>query len=311
MLSKEEELEVIKSNLTYGELAKKYNVKKEHIRYIFKKHKVKAINATRDWIEEEERYLKENYLVKSDFEIGQFLKRTAVSILKKRIKLELHRKDFHILYNLPERYWTNDEINFLIENIDKLTFDEIATKLNKSVKSIVVKASKLKLLSKDVKWSEREDDVLKNYSRYSCDQIAFILDRTKKAVVHRAAYLNIKLGKFHLTSIEQKIKNILDAYKVTYRFNIKLGPDFNFKADFVINKIVIEVHGNYWHGNPAVYEHPNEMQRTAIEKDRIKKEYFESLGYTVYEIWETEIEYDINKIKLFIKKILNIGDIDE
>jgi very-short-patch-repair endonuclease len=41
-------------------------------------------------------------------------------------------------------------------------------------------------------------------------------------------------------------------------------------VDFVIDRLVIEVHGSYWHDRPA-----------AIERDQAKKAYLESQGYEV------------------------------
>ena len=134
--------------------------------------------------------------------------------------------------------------------------------------------------------------------------MAFLLDRSKKAIKHRARYLNIKLGSESKTSIEVTIENILIDTGISYTYNTRLGNAFQFKADFVFGKTVIEVHGDYWHANPLTYTALSTMQQYAVEKDAVKKEYFESIGYTVHIIWESEILEDIDKINNFVKRIV-------
>ena len=63
------------------------------------------------------------------------------------------------------------------------------------------------------------------------------------------------------TSLEQKIETILKDLGIKYKKQVILGSEFNFKADFVIEKIVIEAQGDYWHGNPILGPIPNEMQK--------------------------------------------------
>ena len=167
----------------------------------------------------------------------------------------------------------------------------------------MLKSHKLGLTPSN-RWSKKEDELLRKYHNSSSDQLAFLLDRSKKAIKHRAKYLNIKLGSESKTSIEVTIENILIESGVDYQYNIRLGTDFLFRADFVFGKTVIEVHGDYWHANPLTYVVLNPMQQYAVEKDAIKKEYFESIGYTVHIIWEYEILADIDKINKFIKRIV-------
>ena len=49
----------------------------------------------------------------------------------------------------------------------------------------------------------------------------------------------------------------------------------NFEMDFLINKNkVIEIQGDYWHGNMKLYPILNEKQKCAKEKDKFKKNDF-------------------------------------
>ena len=306
-LSKETIKEILTSNLTYFEIADTYDISKDSARQIFRSNPeysyVNSDAGGRRWSKEDEQYLIANYKEKGDFEVGKLLNRTPTAILKKRRNLKLDRHEFHIMENKPARYWSDEEVTFLVDNHSKLTFGDIATELDRPLKGIMLKAQRLGLLSSN-RWSKKEDELLKKYYNSSLDQLAFLLDRSKKAIKHRARHLNIKLGSVDKTSIEVTIENILIEIGITYDYNIKLGKDFQFKADFVFGKSVIEVHGDYWHANPLTYTTLNSMQRYTVDKDAIKKEYFESLGYTVYIIWESEILDDIDKISKFVKRIV-------
>ena len=70
-------------------------------------------------------------------------------------------------------------------------------------------------------------------------------------------------------------------------------------------KIIIEINGDYIHANPKYYNaddlitlignsYTAEMK---WEKDRIRREKLESLGYTVFVIWESD-SHDVIKEKL-------------
>ena len=75
-------------------------------------------------------------------------------------------------------------------------------------------------------------------------------------------------------------------------------------------KIIIEIFGNYWHANPAMYESTDEFNFNKVltaseiwEKDKSRISKLEALGYTVIVVWESDIVSDIDKV---IKNIKNI-----
>jgi hypothetical protein len=73
-----------------------------------------------------------------------------------------------------------------------------------------------------------------------------------------------------------------------------ISPDLFYKGK------IIEFHGDVFHGNPALFEshakvHPFDRDITVEqlqEKDRIRKEYYQSKGYDVLEIWENDYKTD-------------------
>lgn len=297
--------EILASKLTYLEVAQKYGITREQARSIFRKYSPDSyIAKTIQWTPEEEEYLIKNYTTEGDKTIGEVLGRSASSILKKRIQLGLFRKDYHIVDNPPDKHWTEEEDEYLVDSIDKLTYEEIGSKLNRTIKAVMVRASRLGLVTNGSKWSEREDEVLLKYSKHPIEEIAFMLERSPKAIKHRLSKLGIERQTHKDTSLEKKIENVLKDLGVKYNKQIVLGPSFNYKADFVIGKIVFEANGDYWHGNPILFPNPNEMQKLAIKKDSIKRAYFEELGYKVYEIWEHDVNTDFPKVKRWIARLL-------
>jgi hypothetical protein len=85
----------------------------------------------------------------------------------------------------------------------------------------------------------------------------------------------------------------------------------HYNVDILIDNIVIEYFGIYWHCHPNIFNeldiHPH-IRKTAKEiweYDYTKIKYLEGLGYTVIVVWENEYNDDKNEI---LKKIKNIVD---
>jgi G:T-mismatch repair DNA endonuclease (very short patch repair protein) len=105
--------------------------------------------------------------------------------------------------------------------------------------------------------------------------------------------------KYHKTKPEKKVEDYLKENGIDYKYNFIL--DKKYQYDFYIgNKIIIEVQGDYWHGNPLKYGEGlkplNDIQKFKIERDKIKKIYAEENGYKIVYIWESDINK--NKIKI-------------
>lgn len=79
--------------------------------------------------------------------------------------------------------------------------------------------------------------------------------------------------------------------------NIKYIPQFQidfYVYDLYIPKlnILIEVQGDYWHGNPKFYKEEElpEHQKEKKIRDRQRKTFAENRGYSLIEIWENDIK---------------------
>lgn len=129
---------------------------------------------------------------------------------------------------------------------------------------------------------------------------------------------NIKKSKKIWTKPEREFKTILNEIGVGVKFSddvkeaLKLNDDKNatimfqyplqrYVCDFVDldNKIVFQVNGDFWHANPILYceSELSPIQKHNIRHDKNRKAYLESLGYSVINIWESEIYWNKELVK--------------
>ena len=89
--------------------------------------------------------------------------------------------------------YTNEDIEFVMNNYDKQTYAEIAKAINKKVNSISYVVQKLGLLKQPHKsWSSEEEEYLKeNYLYLSSEEMASHLNRTVPSINARCTELNL------------------------------------------------------------------------------------------------------------------------
>lgn len=94
--------------------------------------------------------------------------------------------------------WTDEEIQVIFDNLDK-TDKEIANLIGRCENSITIKRQKLRLLKKEAgkRWSEAEDEFLRNHTYMSVNEIAKKLVKTSSGVQGRKTKLGIKLRLEH------------------------------------------------------------------------------------------------------------------
>jgi G:T-mismatch repair DNA endonuclease (very short patch repair protein) len=128
-----------------------------------------------------------------------------------------------------------------------------------------------------------------------------------------------------------ELRNVLRAYRKKQRFPLRntkpelqfqnfleqLGIEFythkyiegmyqKYRCDIFIPtfNLVIEVDGNYFHGNPTQFKIFNDKQLYQIKRDKENTLKLKSLGYKVLRIWESEIK-ELNP-ENFEKKLIEV-----
>lgn len=103
-----------------------------------------------------------------------------------------------------------------------------------------------------------------------------------------------------MTKPEKIIAHQLNLLNVKYTHN---APLYNkFLVDFLLeNGLIIEVFGDYWHGNPLIFKMLNNTQVKQQNKDKSRLSYLKSCGRKVLVFWENDIKSNIDLIVDIIK----------
>jgi len=133
-----------------------------------------------------------------------------------------------------------------------------------------------------------------------------------KELKSKAGKISIsKHKKYEINTLEKIVYDYL--YKNQYNFDycaIMGNGDKNYQFDFIIHKkrILIEIDGDYWHGNPDFYNingsdgkrKLNNIQLSNIKNDREKDIFAKEHNFKLIRIWETDVNN--NNYKKIIKE---------
>ncbi len=139
------------------------------------------------------------------------------------------------------------------------------------------------------------------------DPVKYSENKSKAArCSHLSQFSKKKMNKIE-TKINEELKrrNIEMEYSVIFCYK---QFDFGNKE----TKTLLEVHGDYWHGNPLLYgtneglKPLNNIQINKIEIDKDKENLAEKYGFKLFKIWESDINNGnfsiLDKIKEHIDK---------
>lgn len=113
---------------------------------------------------------------------------------------------------------------------------------------------------------------------------------------------------YQQTIPEKKVEHWLQEHNVDYDYSPIMGfKECCFQYDFIIHgkRILIEVQGDYWHGNPNIYDENgndgkkklNSIQKAKIERDNLKATFAKEKNFKLIYIWEEEInKNDFSKL---------------
>jgi len=95
-----------------------------------------------------------------------------------------------------------------------------------------------------------------------------------------------------MNKLEKLVADILDKNNIQYTFGFFINKDGKCKQyDFKIKDrpVIIEVDGDYWHGNPLLKKHSYNVKDTILN-DEIKTKLALERGYQVIRLWESDIK---------------------
>jgi len=128
-------------------------------------------------------------------------------------------------------------------------------------------------------------------------------EETKQKIREKVLFrIQNNSGPFKDTKPELKMKEILSSLNILFKHQFKLS---NRLFDFHIlnTNILIEVDGDYYHGNPEKYSKLNTTQIEVKQKDIIKEKLAKESNFILLRFWESDILKNEEKI---IKDLENI-----
>jgi G:T-mismatch repair DNA endonuclease (very short patch repair protein) len=200
-----------------------------------------------------------------------------------------------------------DELQFILDNKDILTSQEIGNRIGRSHSFVLRRIHKYcQNHSKSVGYASKltQDDlnfIKQNYNSYSNDEFCTMFNLHVNTLIYWKNKLNIPKYSGKRTSIENIISNSLKSLGYDFKEQVTFSK---WRADFYIESInvIIETHGDYWHANPKIYntENSNNIQIYNFNRDQIKYKYLKSIGCKLCILWETDIKQNIGSIDAYL-----------
>lgn len=235
------------------------------------------------------------------------------------------------LENLYTKYVLNVEVSFqdiINDYLSGLCFEDLIVKYSIPRNNIqkILKLYNIKLRTNSE--SKQTEQYQKKYTstikeKYGVENISIIpeiKEKKKQTSLKNNGYVNNFCNSeiknkaqdnrttSYTSSLELRIHKILNELKITYTSNKYIGK-YNYDILFE-NKCILEIQGDFWHGNPIKYKENDilfggKTAKMIWNKDLKKKEFVEKKGFKIFYLWET----DINKMKdediiNFLKEVL-------
>lgn len=112
------------------------------------------------------------------------------------------------------------------------------------------------------------------------------------------------------TDIEKIFQIILEELEIPFqcKFRIYDKEKINFwfkEYDFLIinTNVLIEVDGDYWHGNESIFNELSDFQKSVQLNDKIKENFANTEGYDVVRFWGSDVKKNSYEVKNKIKEI--------
>ena len=111
-----------------------------------------------------------------------------------------------------------------------------------------------------------------------------------------------------ISKLNKKIFEILEKNNINFTIEFKiLRPDSYYYAYDILleNNKIIEINGDYWHGNPLIYKEKDILLKGSSKEilvkdkwnyDNKKIEFAKNNNYEIIVIWESEIKENIEKV---------------
>lgn len=244
------------------------------------------------WTDHDIEYATTNYQIMSASQIAENLGRSRKSVYNFLNRLNINK--------MSDR-WNDEEVNYLKKNVRILSYLDIANYLNRTEAACYNKAYELNITKPDdyyytnsIKDSEIIQYVLDNSNTMTDYDISIAKNINMSQVVtirkNNGIFKHGGRSIGSMTMPEKYIDILLKDIGVVYDSQSKF---FGLIADFYIPscKLIIEVNGDYWHGNPRIYKNDelDIIQQKGVDRDVRKYDIYNKAGFLTVVIWEQDI----------------------
>lgn len=250
---------------------------------------------------------------------------------KKQTFLELYSLDYTTITTEYERL--GSVLNFM----KKYPFWPNFTSYYKLFKELGIDYSLKKSLEKEVTKQKRKDTSIERYGFHSNfvrdapsrlkwekrlleeEGITNVFQRedvkaksaetfVEKYKTERWMHSLVTRGGSVISSLNKLLFNLLDELGIKYEIELKLKREKSYFAYDVVleNKKIIEVNGDYWHGNPTIYKATDLILKGSSKEMLVSDKWARDLekenlaikeGYRIITIWEKEIKENLEQVK--------------
>jgi len=267
------------------------------------------------WTIDEVDFLMKNFSDMSDIDISKHLNKSVKSIQSKSRNLKLLKnKDYIKNINKirtenrwSDKLWSKDNLDFLVQNINNMSNDELAKSLNRSKNSIVSMCTSLNV-KRDKKYNgeyiEKEclKYITKNDLKLNNPNLLAWLYRKGKLSDYSKHMLNISYStpQLILKYIMSKITNS----KLSYNDRIAIKP-YEIDIYFPEHKLGIEYDGEYYHKNENDFKLKmclsKDIKLIIIHEKNLNRKYFEKYEQNI----KNQLIENLDTINKYLK--LNIS----
>lgn len=131
----------------------------------------------------------------------------------------------------------------------------------------------------------------KKMSAYQKQQWSLMSDKDKKVRIRLLQKLSKnQLENTTMTVPEKIVHSFLESQNIDTVHNKLMYKKFFVDFWLPTENLIIEVFGDYWHGNPVVFSHLSEQQKRQQNKDRARIAYLTKCGHSVIVMWEKDLK---------------------
>lgn len=168
----------------------------------------------------------------------------------------------------------------------------------------------IKFLPVDIqKWPQNKmNQLITDLQTFATRNIIDKYQLGKKIIRHLLKGFDIKwiplVPNFKDTKPERIVREFLEQNNIIYSNQFVLG---RYRFDFKVNKLLIEVQGDYWHCNPQVYLEPiSRIQKKNLINDARKYSFARMNNFNIWYVWEYDLKNNKEEVlNKLLERIVN------